>query len=121
MALTGQTVFDRQQEIDLKQDEILTGQQELLQLVLGLQDGNINLDQPLVEGWIETTNPLYALLKHLTIRTSLLFIVAQGVSGAVRSAVLGLVGLTNIAGSSNDDILKAVEEIEFIEPPIVGY
>lgn len=125
--LTKQTVFERQQELqdattaetDRIIDAMNANHQEMIGLINALDVST--LDEPLVDGLINESNPLYGTLKFITTRTALLFIAATNLSDTLKDAIIGIIGISGLAGPSNSDILKAIEEIDFEPTLSIGY
>lgn len=125
--LLTQTVFERQEEILTANaeetikviDAINANHQAMVELINALDVST--LDEPLVDGLINESNPLYGTLKFITTRTALLFIAATNLSDTLKDAIIGIIGISGLAGPSNSDIIKAIEEIDFEPTLSIGY
>lgn len=117
--LTGITVFERQQQLMDKNDENFNN---LVSLITNIEADSGILDEPLITGLIQPENPLYGLLSKLTLRTSLLFLIGTNASDVIKDAIIGIINVSGLAGPSNSDIIKKIDEIELdISNPIIGY
>lgn len=125
--LLTQTVFERQEELLTANaeetnkviDAINANHQAVVELINALDVST--LDEPLVDGLINESNPLYGTLKFITTRTALLFIAATNLSDTLKDAIIGIIGISGLAGPSNSDIIKAIEEIDFEPTLSIGY
>lgn len=117
--LNGSTVFERQQQLLDKTNQNFT---DLITMINNLQIDSGILDEPLVTGLIQPENPLYPTLSKLTLRTALLFLIGTNASEVIKDAIIGIVNISGLAGPSNSDIIKAIDEIDIgVLEPIIGY